>query len=243
MYFDGLSFPQVGRNLKKFFNVEVNERSVERWIQKYVPVVENYLSNFEPQLGGHWNADETVLFYRPQEPLTDKQRRKGTRRRGEQHWFWDCMDSRTRFLVGSHLSRTRNKKDAIEFFRTCKKGSPRPKAIVTDKMHAYRKGITKVFWTIKSDLRVEHIRSKGYLANQRIERFHGSLKQRVRAMRGLKSPESKIPRGFIIHHSFLRPHTSLEGKTPAEVAQIELPFEDGWGDLIDWSTKFHTMMT
>ncbi|MCK5292752.1 MAG: hypothetical protein KAR39_12150 [Thermoplasmata archaeon] len=57
-------------------------------------------------------------------------------------------------------------------------------------------------------------------------------------VRGLKSTESRIPRGFVIHHNFLRPHRSLEGKAPAEVAQNELPFEDGWGDLIRWSTTF-----
>lgn len=74
--------------------------------------------------------------------------------------------------------------------------------------------------------------------NQLIERFHGTLEDRVDGMRGLVSPETAIPRGFVLYYNFLRPHTSLSGRTPAEASGIDLPFEDGWGDLVRWSTTF-----
>jgi hypothetical protein len=31
-------------------------------------------------------------------------------------------------------------------------------------------------------------------------------------------------------------HQSLDGQTPAQASGINLPFTDGWGDLIDWAT-------
>jgi hypothetical protein len=60
-------------------------------------------------------------------------------------------------------------------------------------------------------------------------------------MRGLKSPATQIPRGIAIDYNFLRPHLSLAGMTPAQASQIELPFNDGWGDLITWSMVYRTL--
>ena len=60
-------------------------------------------------------------------------------------------------------------------------------------------------------------------------------------MRGLKSPKTQIPRGIAIDYNFLRPHLTLGGMTPAQAAQIELPFNDGWGNLITWATAYRTL--
>jgi hypothetical protein len=79
------------------------------------------------------------------------------------------------------------------------------------------------------------------LENQAIERWHGTLKDRTTVMRGLKSPGSPIPRGIAIDYNFLRPHLALGGRTPAQAAEINLPFEDGWGDLMGWATVYRTL--
>ncbi|OGO49110.1 MAG: hypothetical protein A2W34_06440 [Chloroflexi bacterium RBG_16_64_32] len=60
-------------------------------------------------------------------------------------------------------------------------------------------------------------------------------------MRGLKSAQSMVPRGIAIDYDFFRPHLSLGGLTPAQAAQIALPFNDGWGDLMTWATIFLTL--
>jgi len=44
------------------------------------------------------------------------------------------------------------------------------------------------------------------------------------------------PRPFL-----LRPHVSLDGETPARAAQIVLPLNDGWGDLMTWATVYRTL--
>lgn len=36
---------------------------------------------------------------------------------------------------------------------------------------------------------------------------------------------------------------SLDGLTPAQAAEIQLPFNDGWGDLVTWATVFRTLRT
>ena len=44
-----------------------------------------------------------------------------------------------------------------------------------------------------------------------------------------------------VHYNFVRPYQSLNGKTPAEVAGINLNTNDGWGDLIEQATNYETM--
>jgi hypothetical protein len=81
----------------------------------------------------------------------------------------------------------------------------------------------------------EHIQGKPFaLENntQKIERFHGTLKQRTKVMRGLKNIESAhdFMNGWLVHYNYLRPHTELNDKTPAEVAGIVFPYKN-WADI------------
>jgi hypothetical protein len=92
--------------------------------------------------------------------------------------------------------------------------------------------------------RVKHIASdSGFRPNQPVERFHGTVKDRIRPMRGLKSPRSPIPRIIAIDYNFLRRHMSLGRRTPAQAAGIQLPLNpnDGWGELIEYGIRYHTL--
>ena len=66
-----------------------------------------------------------------------------------------------------------------------------------------------------------------------IERFHGTLKDRTKVMRGLKSVDTAIQfaDGFLAYYNYLRPHEKLEGRTPAEVAEVDCPLKT-WADVI-----------
>ncbi|MFQ5885420.1 MAG: DDE-type integrase/transposase/recombinase [Thermoplasmata archaeon] len=82
------------------------------------------------------------------------------RRKGEQHWHRDAIDKETRFLVGSHISRTRTLEDAKTFMKDCALNTPRPTAIVTDGLEAYGRGINKVFYRRYKHRKVKHIRTE-----------------------------------------------------------------------------------
>jgi len=70
-------------------------------------------------------------------------------------------------------------------------------------------------------------------STSQIERFHGTLKSRTKVMRGLKNLESAVEftQGWLVHYNYLRPHESLNDKTPAEVAGITYPYQN-WADII-----------
>ena len=52
-------------------------------------------------------------------------------------------------------------------------------------------------------------------------------------MRGLKTKETAqlILDGWLIHYNYFRPHEGLDGKTPAEKSNVQLPFKN-WLDVV-----------
>lgn len=97
-------------------------------------------------------------------------------------------------------------------------------------MRAYREGV-KVLGN------VEHVAkcgiNKPHKNNNRVERLNGTLRERVKVQRGWKSSKSAISEGQRIYYNFVKPHQSLEGKTPAESAGINLKGgKDKWKRLL-----------
>ena len=67
-----------------------------------------------------------------------------------------------------------------------------------------------------------------------MERYHGTFKERSKTIRAIKKTDSALIDGQRIYYDYLRPHTALEGKTPAEAAGIELNLQGNkWGALIN----------
>jgi transposase-like protein len=74
--------------------------------------------------------------------------------------------------------------------------------------------------------------------NNRMERYHGTFKERSKTMRAIKKPDSALIEGQRIYHDYLRPHTALEWKTPTEAAGINLQLKGNrWKELIRQSAR------
>ena len=66
-----------------------------------------------------------------------------------------------------------------------------------------------------------------------VERLNGTVRARTKTMRGLDNEQTAFVEGFQNYYNFLRPHMSLEGKTPAEEAGIDLKLEGNrWESII-----------
>jgi transposase-like protein len=93
----------------------------------------------------------------------------------------------------------------------------------------------KEFWTLKNP-RTEHVRIpniRDRSNNNMVERLHGTIRQRNKVMRGLDDMETAqtMMDGLRIYYNFLRPHSALEGRTPAEKAKLETESQT-WHSLI-----------
>ena len=224
LYYEGLSVRKVQTQIEKIFDVHVSQMTVWKWIMKYAKLVSEFVETLKPQLLGIWKVDETAI-----------------KCKGVQKWFWEIIDEQTKFLVASHLSGVRTAKDAIALFeRSMKVAKKKPTSIYVDGLPAYIKGYNKVFRTLRKDTRPELIRKVGLRAvnsNNSVERLHGTLKDRTKPMRGLKGMETvrTLLEGFTINYNYVRPHQSLDGKTPAQAARMDSP--SNWKGLIEEATR------
>ena len=98
------------------------------------------------------------------------------------------------------------------------------------------------FWT--HDRETEHIR---YITltrqhnNNKMERFNGELRDREKVVRSLKKDDTPIISGLQIYHNYIRPHMTLEGKTPAEAAGIKVEGQDKWLTIIQNAAQLTTV--
>jgi putative transposase len=216
-YYDGKSIGDICRSHLTQFGNQPSTKTVYGWITKYTDEAVKDFKDYHPQVGDVWTADETVL-----------------RIDGANIWLYDIIDEKTRFMLASRIALSRTTQDAKSLMDAAARcAGKEPKAIKTDKNYSYLDGIEQAFGAD-----VEHRQGGPFKVVKEdntslIERFHGTLKQRTKVMRGLKSIDSAIQfaDGFLAYYNFLRPHEKLEGRTPAEEAGISYPLKT-WTDVI-----------
>jgi transposase-like protein len=163
---------------------------------------------------------------------------------GKWLWIWNGIDKETRFMLASMISEKRMIEDARRAFQKVKAvGKIKPDSIVADGLHSYEDAFKKEFFTLRNP-RTEHVCMPRFIDstnNNLIERLNGTVREREKVMRGFKKEESaqQILEGFRAYYNFIRKHQSLEGKTPAEMANIDLSLErNRWMDLIKKSGAY-----
>jgi len=223
LYFKGVSLRKITDHLKQFYGLNVSHVTIYNWINKYVGILSEYVSTLEPELSNVWHADEMAINIH-----------------GNWEWLWNVMDEDTRFLLASAISKERKVEDARRVFRIAKKnGKKAPKYIITDGLHQYRRAIRKEFNTkIKETIHIRNVGFRDKTNNNIIERLHGTVRDREKVMRALKKEETPIVEGHKIYYNFIRPHMSLGGYTPAEIAGIDLNLgQNKWLNLLKQAMK------
>ncbi|MGO9643918.1 MAG: hypothetical protein ACLPY5_04135 [Candidatus Bathyarchaeia archaeon] len=67
--------------------------------------------------------------------------------------------------------------------------------------------------------------------------MNGEIRDREKVVRGVKKPDSPLITGLQIYHNYVRPHMGLDGKTPADLACIDVRGENKWITLIQNASK------
>ena len=205
--------------------VRVHVDTITRILDHYSKIVEGYAKTIKPPgIQDTWSCDE-----------------KEQKIRGEARWIVALMDLTARFILAWDILDTKEKYDAAPLLRAAKERAGKiPRLFITDGLDQYHIAFKKVFYTLKGIISI-HIRDI-YLRNlfcntNKQERLNGGFASRFRPARGINKEDSLIFRIAIIHHNYIKPHGGIEGRTPAEVAGIDIRGTDRWLTLIQTATS------
>jgi transposase-like protein len=214
-FYMGMSYKQIAEAMADRHDIpEPSKATIYEWVRDYTDEARGLTADMKAQVGDEWVADEMAVKVA-----------------GRQMWNWNVMDTKTRFILATHLSRTRTKEEAIKTMEKAKAAAGKdPKTIKTDKLTSYRPAITKVFPDTL------HIKSQGLtssLNNNMSERLQGTYRSREKTLRGLDSVETgqRYLDGWTITYNHMRGHESLKNDTPGKRAKANPPFTE-WSDVV-----------
>ena len=161
----------------------------------------------------------------------------------------NAIDHKTKYVLSHSFVKNRTKEEVLEFLRkikiTCyeqilevylkekhKKIEGRNLiTFVSDGFENYKNAFNKLFYRIATLQFGVPIACKRYgleYNNNPIERYNGSLKDRLKTLRGGFGSFERAEHFLNVKHiiyNFVNPHMQLKGKTPAEEADINLKLE------------------
>jgi putative transposase len=205
-YLGKSSFRNISLILRTAFNINVSHTTISNWCHNFAPLFDNMRLQLLPMLdfdSDEWHMDETVVKIS-----------------GKKHYLWLIIDSETRFVIGFHLSPHRDSPQAFSLLSEASNHG-KPKALVSDRYNAYKVPSKSVFEGV-SHIRVESF--KDDISNNLIECFNKQFKAWYKTKQGFTSLQSanNLISMFIFFFNFVRPHSALDGQTPAQVAGLKL---------------------
>jgi putative transposase len=213
LYFSGESLRNTAKSLR-LLGVQVSHKTVFMWIKKYTRLMRDYVEKLVPNVSDTWRADEIYMKIK-----------------GDLKYLFAMMDDETRFWIAQEVGETKTKHDARKLFVEAKRlMKKQPKEFITDGLPTYSVTAMREFPN------ANHIRKIGFDRtvhnNNKMERFNGEIRDREKTMRGLKTKDTAILYGYQLFHNYLRPHSALDGKTPAEACGIKIEGKNKWLTLI-----------
>lgn len=223
LYFRGLSLRKVVDHFKQTQDARVSHMTIYRWVVHYSGLAARWMDAQSATVGTAWHMDETVVNVD-----------------GQHRYLWNVMDRETRFLLATHISRGRGLDDTRAPLQHAKGATAvRPTEVRTDGMNSYPGAVGKEFghvggptgW-VNPHRRVPSIRAKD--SNNRIERLHGSEKERTKVMRAFDNEKgaAALAEGWRVHYNLVRTHQTL-GTTPGEAAGLDTLAGLKWLEIIE----------
>ena len=163
-----VAYPISYRQLEEMMEergVEVDHSTLNRWVLKYVPLLDQAFRVRKPRVGGSWRMDETYV-----------------RIRGQWKYLYRAVDKAGN-TVDFLLTAKRDRKAALRFLYKAAGQHGTPAKITIDKSSASTAAIES--YNAEHDTEVE-IRQVKYL-NNIVEQDHRAIKRQVRPMMGFKS--------------------------------------------------------
>ncbi len=231
LYYSGMSSYAIA-DLFETRGVDVDDSTVRRWADRYAKVAHLFTDSVTPDVGKWYRGDEVWV-------KVD----------GKKHYLFATMDDDTRYWIAGELADSKDKHDADNIFRMTKQHTGKaPTVFISDKLPAYQKAARKIFGNgtyhkadagLRSKRKGPNGGSSGnyHPSNNKMERLNGTIRDREKTFRGLRSPHTPVFDGMRVHYNHCRKHDSL-GKTPAEAAGISTEGRNKWKTIIQNSSLY-----
>jgi putative transposase len=218
MYYGGMSLDAIEQQFKQDYDLEMSESNYWNWVKRFTKEAIRQSKDFHPEVGDTWVADETYM------------------KLGEQTvYFWDIIDSKTRYLLASNVSTNRGGREARLLMRRASvRAGKTPKVVVTDKLRSYIIGVGDEFGT-----KTKHVQGGPFKtlssgeSTAQIERFHKTLEQRTKVFEKFKDLASikLLTDGWLINYNFFKQNEGCGNIPPAQASSKSVPFKD-WNDIV-----------
>ncbi|NQW22678.1 MAG: IS6 family transposase [SAR202 cluster bacterium] len=109
MFYDGLSYRDIQRRMQTRYGFTPSTATLYEWVRDYSRRGREFVDSFKAETGDKWVADEMMV-------KVD----------GHNVWLWNVMDADSRYLLSTHISKTRTIRDAETLFRKAKNRSTHP---------------------------------------------------------------------------------------------------------------------
>jgi len=197
----GLSYRDVEELLAER-GIDVDHVTIDRWVQRFTPLIIEAARPRRHSVGDRWFVDETYV-------------RVG----GVWRYVYRAVDQHGQVIEVS-VSKRRNVAVATRFFETMLAGRERPREVTTD--------LAAPLLRVVNDLLLEVLHDTSQYGNNPIECDHGRLKARFRPMRDLQTDRTATV--VICGHAFVqnlrRGHYELGVEARHERLRVAAAFDE-----------------
>jgi transposase-like protein len=220
LYFKGLSLRSIADHINQIQGYRLSYLTVYRWTQKYGRLIAQYTNRLEPKVSQKWHVDEMKVNVN-----------------GQSHNLWNLMDSKTRYLIATQVTVPRGAHEASCLLEKAIAQARGRLVLLSDGLPSYQSAVRRIEKAAPR-LKIKHVADRGLVkgdSNNMVERLNGTVRQRVKTMRGLDNIKSSraFAEGFAAYYNYIRPHMSLRGRTPSQLARTWEPEgTNRWKSLI-----------
>jgi len=218
MYYGGMSLDAIQQQFKQDYDLDMSESNYWNWVKRFTKEAIKQARDFKPDVGDTWVADETYMKLKKNKV-----------------YFWDIIDTKTNYLLASHVSFSRGAREASILMKLAEERAGKtPKVVITDKLKSYISGIEDAYGADTKHVQGGPFKfSVSGESTAIIERFHKTLEQRTKVFEKFKDMASirLLTDGWLINYNFFKQNEGCGNIPPAQAISKVVPFKD-WNDVV-----------